>query len=167
MTAAHGPRASCSKRPVALWSGRTFAATGVSIDTRTIQPGDLFVALQGESGDGHGFVTDALARARPVPWCIVTSRLVGRLLLVDDTLAGLHRLGGYARERFTGRLVAVTGSVGKTTTKEMLRTILARVRSNPCRRRLLQQPMGPAADPGAHAAGRSILRCRDRHEPCR
>jgi UDP-N-acetylmuramoyl-tripeptide--D-alanyl-D-alanine ligase len=49
---------------------------------------------------------------------------VGRLLLVDDTLAGLHRLGGYARERFTGRLVAVTGSVGKTTTKEMLRTIL-------------------------------------------
>ena len=47
------------------------------------------------------------------------------LLLVDDTLAGLHRLGGYARERFTGRLVAVTGSVGKTTTKEMLRTILA------------------------------------------
>ncbi len=45
-------------------------------------------------------------------------------LLVDDTLAGLHRLGGYARERFTGRLVAVTGSVGKTTTKEMLRTML-------------------------------------------
>jgi UDP-N-acetylmuramoyl-tripeptide--D-alanyl-D-alanine ligase len=48
------------------------------------------------------------------------------LLHVDDTLAGLHRLGGYARERFAGRLVAVTGSVGKTTTKEMLRTILAR-----------------------------------------
>ena len=54
--------------------------------------------------------------------------------------------------RFTGRLVAVTGSVGKTTTKEMLRTDPGRVRPHACRGRLLQQPLGPAADPGAHAA---------------
>jgi UDP-N-acetylmuramoyl-tripeptide--D-alanyl-D-alanine ligase len=101
-----------------------FAATGVSIDTRTIQPGDLFVALQGESGDGHGFVADALAKGAAGAMVHRNVPAVGRLLLVDDTLAGLHRLGGYARERFTGRLVAVTGSVGKTTTKEMLRTIL-------------------------------------------
>ncbi len=101
-----------------------FAATGVSIDTRTIHPGDLFVALQGESGDGHGFVTDALAKGAAGAMVHRNVPAVGRLLLVDDTLAGLHRLGGYARERFTGRLVAVTGSVGKTTTKEMLRTIL-------------------------------------------
>ena len=101
-----------------------FAATGVSIDTRTIQPGDLFVALQGESGDGHGFVADALAKGAAGAMVHRSVPAVGRLLLVDDTLAGLHRLGGYARERFTGRLVAVTGSVGKTTTKEMLRTIL-------------------------------------------
>jgi UDP-N-acetylmuramoyl-tripeptide--D-alanyl-D-alanine ligase len=101
-----------------------FAATGVSIDTRTIQPGDLFVALQGESGDGHGFVVDALAKGAAGAMVHRNVPAVGRLLLVDDTLAGLHRLGGYARGRFTGRLVAVTGSVGKTTTKEMLRTIL-------------------------------------------
>ena len=101
-----------------------FAATGVSIDTRTIHPGDLFVALQGESGDGHGFVADALAKGAAGAMVHRNVPAVGRLLLVDDTLAGLHRLGGYARERFTGRLVAVTGSVGKTTTKEMLRTIL-------------------------------------------
>jgi UDP-N-acetylmuramoyl-tripeptide--D-alanyl-D-alanine ligase len=101
-----------------------FAATGVSIDTRTLQPGDLFVALRGEAGDGHDFVADALARDaagammhRDVP------RTAG-LLRVDDTLAALHRLGGYARARFDGRVAAVTGSVGKTTTKEMLRTIL-------------------------------------------
>jgi UDP-N-acetylmuramoyl-tripeptide--D-alanyl-D-alanine ligase len=100
------------------------AATGVSIDTRTIHPGDLFVALQGESGDGHGFVTDALAKGAAGAMVHRNVPAVGRLLLVDDTLAGLHRLGGYARGRFTGRLVAVTGSVGKTTTKEMLRTIL-------------------------------------------
>ena len=58
---------------------------------------------------------------------------VARRLHVDDTLAALHRLGGYARARFGGRLAAVTGSVGKTTTKEMLRTILARVRPHACR----------------------------------
>jgi UDP-N-acetylmuramoyl-tripeptide--D-alanyl-D-alanine ligase len=101
-----------------------FAATGVSIDTRSIQPGDLFVALQGETGDGHAFVADALAKGAAGAMVQRDVPDAGRLLLVDDTLAGLHRLGGYARERFTGRLVAVTGSVGKTTTKEMLRIIL-------------------------------------------
>ncbi len=102
-----------------------FAAGGVSIDTRTLRPGELFVALAGETGDGHAFVADAMARGasgamvhRDVPDAV-------GLLHVDDTLAALHRLGGYARQRFTGRLVAVTGSVGKTTTKEMLHTILA------------------------------------------
>jgi UDP-N-acetylmuramoyl-tripeptide--D-alanyl-D-alanine ligase len=102
-----------------------FAATGVSIDTRTLQPGDLFVALRGEAGDGHDFVADALARGAAGAMVHRAVPDAGGLLLVDDTLAALHRLGGYARERFTGRLVAITGSVGKTTTKEMLRAILA------------------------------------------
>jgi UDP-N-acetylmuramoyl-tripeptide--D-alanyl-D-alanine ligase len=122
-----------------------FAATGVSIDTRTLAPGDLFVALLGEAGDGHRFVAGALARG--AAGAMVHAGLshlgppdvgppdvgppdvglpdLGPLLRVDDTLAALARLGGYARARFTGRLVAVTGSVGKTTTKEMLRTMLA------------------------------------------
>jgi UDP-N-acetylmuramoyl-tripeptide--D-alanyl-D-alanine ligase len=102
-----------------------FAATGVSIDTRTLAPGDLFVALVGENGDGHDHVADALAKGaagalvhRDVPGAM-------RLLRVDDTLAALTRLGAFARTRFLGRLAAITGSVGKTTTKEMLRTILA------------------------------------------
>jgi UDP-N-acetylmuramoyl-tripeptide--D-alanyl-D-alanine ligase len=102
-----------------------FAAGGVSIDTRTLAPGDLFVALQGESRDGDAFVADALARG--AAGAMVTHRREGadRLLVVDDTLAALCRLGGFARARFGGRLLAVTGSVGKTTTKEMLRAILA------------------------------------------
>ena len=104
-----------------------FAATGVSIDTRTVQSGDLFVALQGEPGDGHDFVANALAKGAAGAMVHRDVPDVARLLHVDDTLAGLHRLGGYARQRFAGRLVAVTGSVGKTTTKEMLRTILSRV----------------------------------------
>ena len=102
-----------------------FGADGVSIDTRTLRPGDLFVALVGEGRDGHGFVADAIAKGaagamvhRPVPG-------VQRLLQVDDTLAGLARLGGFARVRSAAKVVAVTGSVGKTTTKEMLRTILS------------------------------------------
>ncbi|HEY7578810.1 MAG TPA: UDP-N-acetylmuramoyl-tripeptide--D-alanyl-D-alanine ligase [Acetobacteraceae bacterium] len=104
--------------------GTPFAARGVSIDTRTIRPGDLFVALRGESGDGHAFVAEALAKG--AAGAMVDCEGEGaRRLLVDDTLAGLHRLGGYARRRCAGRLVAVTGSVGKTTTKEMLRTALS------------------------------------------
>ncbi len=102
-----------------------FAATGVSIDTRTIESGDLFVALRGETSDGHAFVSDAIAKGAAGAMVHRAVPEVSRLLLVDDTLAALHRLGGYARERFTGRLIAVTGSVGKTTTKEMLRTILS------------------------------------------
>jgi UDP-N-acetylmuramoyl-tripeptide--D-alanyl-D-alanine ligase len=106
---------------------RPFQASGISIDTRSLRPGDLFVALVGEHGDGHDFVADALARG-------AAGAMVHRLpeglpddaalLQVGDTLEGLRGLAAFARARFTGRLVAVTGSVGKTTTKEMLRAIL-------------------------------------------
>ncbi len=102
-----------------------FAADGVSIDTRTLADDDLFVALRGEAGDGHAFVADAMAKGAAGAMVHHDVPASGHLLLVDDTLAGLHRLGGYARLRFGGRLLAVTGSVGKTTTKEMLRTILS------------------------------------------
>jgi UDP-N-acetylmuramoyl-tripeptide--D-alanyl-D-alanine ligase len=102
-----------------------FNATGLSIDTRTLQPGDLFIALLGEGRDGHAFVADAQAKgaAGAMVHGAVPADLP--LLQVDDTQAALTRLGGFARARFTGRLVAVTGSVGKTTTKEMLRTVLS------------------------------------------
>lgn len=104
-----------------------FAATGVSIDTRTLRRGDLFVALAA-ARDGHDFVADALARGAAA--ALVSRRPEGvaadaPLLMVDDVLEGLRGLARAARARFTGRLVAVTGSVGKTGTKEMLRTVLA------------------------------------------
>ncbi len=102
-----------------------FAATAVAIDSRTLGPGALFVALRGENRDGHAFVADALARgaagalvSRPLPG-------LGPLLVTPDTLAALYGLARFARARFPGGLVAVTGSVGKTTTKEMLRLIFA------------------------------------------
>jgi UDP-N-acetylmuramoyl-tripeptide--D-alanyl-D-alanine ligase len=107
-------------------SPRDWVASGVSIDTRSIAPGDLFVALSA-ARDGHDFVADALARG-------AAAALVSRvpegvpadapLLVVGDVLDGLRALGRAARARFAGRVVAVTGSVGKTGTKEMLRTAL-------------------------------------------
>lgn len=103
-----------------------WVATGVSIDTRTLQPGDLFVALQA-ARDGHDFVADALAAG-------AAAALVSRvpdgvsddapLLHVPDVLKGLEALGIAARARTEARVVAITGSVGKTSTKEMLRAIL-------------------------------------------
>jgi UDP-N-acetylmuramoyl-tripeptide--D-alanyl-D-alanine ligase len=100
------------------------AATGVSIDSRGIAPGDLFVALR-DQRDGHDFVPDALARGAAV---VMVDREVpgaGPLLTVGDTLRGLHALGAAARRRSGARFVGVTGSVGKTTTKEMLRLVLS------------------------------------------
>jgi UDP-N-acetylmuramoyl-tripeptide--D-alanyl-D-alanine ligase len=107
---------------------RPFAATGVSIDTRTLVPGDLFVALSA-ARDGHDFVAAALARGAAA--AMVTHRPAGvaadaPLLVVPDVLAGLTALGAAGRARSAARVVAVTGSVGKTSTKEMLRCVLAR-----------------------------------------
>ncbi len=103
-------------------------AHGVSIDSRSIRTGQLFIALVGENGDGHAHVAAALARGAAGA---VVHRLPddvaddAPLLQVEDTFQALHDMARYARARFTGRLVAVTGSVGKTTTKEMLRMILS------------------------------------------
>ncbi len=103
-----------------------FHATGVSIDTRSLQPGDLFVALQTPSGDGHDHVSAALAKGAAGAMVHRQHDMPddAKLVVVGDTLAGLTALGAFARERFTGSVVAVTGSVGKTTTKEMLRVAL-------------------------------------------
>ena len=102
---------------------RPFAAGDVAIDTRAIAPGALFVALRGEHRDGHLFVSDAVARGAAGA---LTAHPIGDApcLIVPDTLAGLTDLGAAGRARFTGKLAAITGSVGKTTTKEMLRRVL-------------------------------------------
>jgi UDP-N-acetylmuramoyl-tripeptide--D-alanyl-D-alanine ligase len=98
----------------------------VSIDTRSITPGDLFVALVGDVGDGHDHIAAALAQgaAGALVHRIPPGLEGAPLLVVADTLDGLRALGLFARARFTGRMIAVTGSVGKTTTKEMLRQVL-------------------------------------------
>ena len=107
-------------------SGTDWVAQGVSIDTRTLRPGDLFVALK-DLRDGHDFVAQALAAG-------AVAALVSRipdgvspdapLLIVPDVLQGLEALGRAARARTRARVIGVTGSVGKTSTKEMLRAML-------------------------------------------
>jgi UDP-N-acetylmuramoyl-tripeptide--D-alanyl-D-alanine ligase len=102
-------------------------ATGVSIDSRTAAPGDLFIALEGPNFDGHAFVGSALkqgacaALVHRIPAGFEDDR---RLLLVRDTLEGLQALGEAARSRSRAQILAVTGSVGKTSTKEMLKLVL-------------------------------------------
>jgi hypothetical protein len=106
---------------------RGFAAQGVSIDTRTLKPDELFVALKGESRDGHRFVSTALesgaaaALVSEKPGDVAAN---APLLLVANTQRGLEDLGLAARKRASGKVVAVTGSAGKTTTKEILRLAL-------------------------------------------
>ncbi|WP_103256762.1 UDP-N-acetylmuramoyl-tripeptide--D-alanyl-D-alanine ligase [Tabrizicola aquatica] len=102
-------------------------ATGVSIDTRTLQPGELFVALK-DVRDGHDFVAQALEKGAAA--ALVSNIPEGLspdapLLIVPDVLRALEALGAFARARTSARVVGVTGSVGKTSTKEMLRAILA------------------------------------------
>lgn len=100
-------------------------ATGVSIDTRTIAPGDLFVALKA-ARDGHDFVAQALEKGAAAALVSHVPEGVdpAKLLVVDDVQTGLEKLGIAGRDRCRAQVVAVTGSVGKTSTKEMLRCVL-------------------------------------------
>src|ERR1700740_1872178 len=103
---------------------------GVSIDSRTIRPGELFIAIHGPRHDGHDHVAAALergalaavvaeSRARQFP-----DALRGSCLVVDDTLLALHQLARAMRDSWGKKIAGVTGSVGKTTTKEILAALL-------------------------------------------
>ncbi|MEJ0097790.1 MAG: UDP-N-acetylmuramoylalanyl-D-glutamyl-2,6-diaminopimelate--D-alanyl-D-alanine ligase [Bauldia sp.] len=104
---------------------RPDAVTGISIDSRTVEPGEAFFAIRGDTFDGHDFASSALARGAATA-VVADSRLAGlgrtkgSLTIVDDVLDALRALAEAARARSTAGIVAVTGSVGKTSTKEML-----------------------------------------------
>jgi UDP-N-acetylmuramoyl-tripeptide--D-alanyl-D-alanine ligase len=106
----------------------TSAVNGVSIDSRTLESGDLFFAIRGDAHDGHDHVARAFEAGAAAA---VVSRErapqlgpLGPLFAVEGTLSAMERLGVAARVRSKARIVAVTGSVGKTTAKEMLRAML-------------------------------------------
>jgi UDP-N-acetylmuramoyl-tripeptide--D-alanyl-D-alanine ligase len=112
------------------FTGEVPGVLGISIDTRTLEPGDLFFAIRGDAHDGHDFVPAALSRraAAAVVSKERASELAGAgpLLVVEDVLRAMEQLGVASRARSSARIVAVTGSVGKTSTKEALRLALMR-----------------------------------------
>ncbi|WP_299473514.1 UDP-N-acetylmuramoylalanyl-D-glutamyl-2,6-diaminopimelate--D-alanyl-D-alanine ligase [uncultured Roseibium sp.] len=102
--------------------------TGISIDSRPLEPGDAFIAIKGDRLDGHDYVAAALEAGASLA-LVAESRLAdlpedGRYVVVSDPLEAMRRLGIAARARTRARIVAVTGSVGKTGTKEALRLTL-------------------------------------------
>lgn len=103
---------------------KDWSASGVSIDSRTTSEGDLFIALQGDNGDGHDYVVKAIEAGAVA--AIVSKSIDGvdndQLLIVDDTLRAMEKLGLAARDRSNAKIIGITGSVGKTGTKEMLAT---------------------------------------------
>ncbi len=101
-----------------------FEATGVTFDSREVAPGDLFIALVGESKDGHAFIDMAFERG--AAGVIASSRIERPGVRVPDTMRALEDLGRAARARTSASVIGVTGSVGKTSTKEALRAALAR-----------------------------------------
>ena len=112
-------------------SGRLCASVGgISIDTRTLSAGDLYVAIKGDVHDGHDFVARAFEAGASA--CVIDEahadslRGLGTLFIVHDTLSALESLGRAARARTFARIAAVTGSVGKTSTKDALALVLAR-----------------------------------------
>jgi UDP-N-acetylmuramoyl-tripeptide--D-alanyl-D-alanine ligase len=102
---------------------------GISIDTRTLREGELFFAIKGDKSDGHNYTGAALEKGAVA--AVVDEdhadalRPLGPLYVVTDVLAALERLGAAARARSAARIAAVTGSVGKTSTKEALRLVLS------------------------------------------
>jgi UDP-N-acetylmuramoyl-tripeptide--D-alanyl-D-alanine ligase len=127
----------------ALWTSKAMAAamgarrqgelpaeiTGISIDSRTLGKSDAFFAIKGDARDGHDFVEAALKAGAGV--AVVSAKQRARfprkapLLIVPDVLGGLRKLARAARKRSEAKIIAVTGSVGKTSTKEALRLALA------------------------------------------
>ncbi|MCB9472253.1 MAG: UDP-N-acetylmuramoyl-tripeptide--D-alanyl-D-alanine ligase [Candidatus Delongbacteria bacterium] len=102
--------------------------TGVVVDSRAVRAGSLFIALPGEHTDGQHFVAQSLeagAVAAVVRMLPAQPELAARCILVEDPARALETLAAHARERFSGTVVAITGSNGKTTTKELLRRILS------------------------------------------
>ena len=124
---------------IAATDGRPFGhmpggAGGISIDSRTLQPGDAFFAIRGDRFDGHDFATAAIKAGAGL---LVVSegklpalgRLTAPMIVVPDVLNALERAGAAARARTRAKVIAITGSTGKTSTKEALRHALSAVGS--------------------------------------
>src|SRR5438445_8410318 len=116
-------------KEVAGWLGVSLATQvvvgGWSVDTRTLAPGDLFFALRGPVHDGHEHVAEAFERGAVAAVVDRDVDTPGLVLKVQDSLAALQTVAREARHEFQGEIVGVTGSAGKTTTKDVIAEMLA------------------------------------------
>ncbi len=118
--------------PASITNAGALVVTGYSIDSRTAAPGDLFFAVRGERLDGHDYVAAALERgavaavvSRAKAALLPDAVLAVPLLIAEDPLVALQTLASHVRRRWGKRVIAITGSAGKTTTKEAIATALA------------------------------------------
>lgn len=104
-------------------SSAPWTCSGISIDSRTLEEGDLFIALKGGNGDGHAFLQDAIKKGAGA--LLVSEKIEETIpiICVPDTLKALEKLGVAARDRSAALRIAVTGSVGKTSIKDALKTV--------------------------------------------
>ncbi|MEO7815041.1 MAG: UDP-N-acetylmuramoyl-tripeptide--D-alanyl-D-alanine ligase, partial [Sphingomicrobium sp.] len=109
-----------------------FEVTGVTFDSREVGPGDLFVAMPGTASDGHVFVAQAFASGASA--ALVSQAVDGPHVLVRDVVAALEAMAVEGRRRTAATVIGVTGSVGKTSTKEALAAALERSRKGPVHR---------------------------------
>ncbi len=115
-----------SAHPVNLYeTGLTQVSSGIQTDTRILKPGEVFVALRGDKFDGHEFVPTAIAKGAIAAIVDLAYENPGfPVLQVKDTLKAYQKIGRWWRDRFHIPVIGVTGSVGKTTTKELIATVL-------------------------------------------
>ena len=141
--------------------------SGISIDSRTLASGDAYFAILGDVHDGHKFV--GAAHDAGASLCVVAQDQMedwsGPLLIVDDVLVALEDLGRAARARATCPVIAVTGSVGKTTTKEAMRTAFAASGKVHASAASFNNHWGVPLTLARMRAGYRLRRVRNRHEP--
>ena len=108
--------------------GKDKLVSSFSIDSRSISNGDVFICIKGENYDGHDFIKDCINKSS----CIITSKDINSINLseksyikVDDTIKALKEVSRYIRNKSNAKFIAITGSNGKTTVKEMIAHILS------------------------------------------
>ena len=108
------------------WCSEDFPVTGVSTDSRQINPGDIFIALKGDNFDGHEYIEVAIKKGASAIITHIKCELSVPVIIVEDTLMAYQKLAAYYRSKFDFPVIGITGSNGKTTTREMIYTILSR-----------------------------------------
>ncbi len=107
----------------------TGSVSGVTIDSRAVQAGQLFIAIDGENFDGHDYIASAMEKGA---CCAIADREIaldktaGAVILVDDTIVALGKLAAWYRRQLSAKVIAITGSAGKTTTRQILHEVLNR-----------------------------------------